>query len=440
MFVSLSAVDNVFGQDRESVQTFGLDTGTPIILRQFRSERDPNLRNEFKNIVGTAGFKHAWRAGSAFTAALQAGQLESEERDSDGTRSACLGIDLEPFSARSDYTVSFPFNSMDLQVQQATRVGRHQVIGGAQAFGQKKERRCSENIYDQSTGTSLLTNEEVMRGDDRTYRGYVRDEIRLTNALHVTLGVSYDDVHYEDQSSGKPYDIARWNPLAGLSILLGPSTVLRVAGFRNLNNDIASARISPTSVSGFVVERNEFPTSIRKEAGASLEHAWPRVFLGGRAFVRDAYVVSLLDGGASFIPEADAESRGGTAYANWLVARRVTLFADDTFLRMKTSAYVRDDNQVRGGFSFVHEAGLVARVSVGYFTQSFADTVVTGLPESSFALVNSEVTYEFAGKRGLATLVVTNLLDRDFQYVVEGIAVEQPQPVRRLLATLRWRF
>jgi hypothetical protein len=216
--------------------------------------------------------------------------------------------------------------------------------------------------------------------------------------------------------------------------------VLRVAGFRNLNNDIAGARISPTSVAGFVVERNEFPTAIRKEAGASLEHAWPRVFLGGRAFVRDAYVFSLLDGGTSFIPEADAESRGGTAYANWLVARRFTLFADDTFLRMKTAAYVRDDNQLRGGFSFVHEAGLVARVSVGYFTQSFSDTVVTGLPESSFALVNSEITYEFAGKRGLVTLVVNNLLDRDFQYVVEGVAVEQPQPVRRLMATLRWRF
>jgi tetratricopeptide (TPR) repeat protein len=440
MFLSLNAFNDVFGQGRETVQAFGLDTATPVLLRQFRTDRDPNLRNEITNVQGTAGYRHAWRAGSAFTAALQAGRLESEESDSDGMTSACLGIGLEPFLARSDYTLSFPFRSIDLQVQQATRVGRHQVVGGAQVFAQKKERRCSENIYFFETGTSLLKNEEVVKSDDHTYRGYLRDEIQVARAVHLTLGVSYDDVHYEDQSTGKPYDLARWNPLAGLTVLLSPKTVLRLAGFRNLNNDIAGARISPTSVAGFVVERNEFPTAIRKEAGLSLEHAWSRVFVGGRGFVRDTRIPSLLEGGTSFIPEADADTRGGSAYANWLVARRFSLFADDTFSRMKTSAYVRDDNQVRGGFSFVHEAGLVARVSVGYFTQTFTDTVVTDLPESSFPLVSSEITYEFAGKRGLATLVATNLFDRDFGYVVEGVSVEAPQPVRRLLASLRWRF
>ena len=402
LFVSLNAAWNVFGQDRESVQAFGLETGSPILVRQFRSDRDPNLRTDLDIFDGTVGYKHAWRPGSALTAAVQARQLESEESDVDALTSACAGIGLEPFGARADYTLSFPFRSLDLQVQQASRVGRHQLIGGAQSFAQRKERRCSENIYVVGTGQSLLRLEEALKTNDRTTRGYLRDEIQLGNVVHVTLGVSYDDVQYEDQSTGRRFDIARWNPLAGVSIHLGPSTVLRAAGFRSLNNDISGARISPTSVAGFVMERNEFPTAIRKEGGLSVEHAWPRVFLGGRAFLRDTRVPSLLADGASFVPEADAEGRGGHAYANWLVARRWTLFADDIYLRTKTSAYVRDDNQARAGFSFVHEAGLVARVAVGYFAQRFADATVTGLPESSFALVDSEITYEFARKRGLA--------------------------------------
>jgi tetratricopeptide (TPR) repeat protein len=442
LFLSVSDYSKDMGQDLETVQAFGLDSPTPILIREFRTDRDPNRRNQLDNVEGTVGYKHAWRAGSALTAAVRAGQLEQESSDPDGVASACYGYDLEQFGARSDYTLSFPFKSLDLQVQQATRVGRHQLIGGAQAFGQKKERRCRESLYFVAFGPGqpAVRNETVTRSEDRTYRGYLRDEVQIGSALHLTVGISYDDVHYEDQSTGKPYDLARWNPLVGLTVFLSPQTVLRVAGFRNLNNDIAGARISPTSVSGFVIERNEFPTAIRKEAGLSLEHAWPRVFTGARAFLRDTRVPGLLEDGASLVPEADEESRGGTVYANWLIARRLTLFADDTYARATNAAYLREDNQVRGGFSFVHERGLIARVSVGYFTQGFSRTQVTGLPESSFALIDSVITYEFAGKRGLFTLLANNLLDRDFRYAVEGVSVEPPQPLRRLLATLRWRF
>jgi hypothetical protein len=268
----------------------------------------------------------------------------------------------------------------------------------------------------------------------------VRDEIQLTKALHLTLGLSYDSVSYQDTLSGERFDIARWNPLAGAAVLLAPSTVLRVAAFRNVNNDISGARTSPTTVSGFVVARNEFPTAIRKEAGLSLEHAWSRVFVGARGFVRDTLVPSLKEAGTSIVPDADEESRGGTAYANWQVARRLTLFAADTYARSDTVAYVRLDNQARGGFSFVHEIGVVARVFVGYFTQRFTDTAVKDLPESSFPVVNSEITYEFANKQGLLTLLVNNVLERDFRFAVEGVSVAPPQPVRRMLATVRWRF
>ena len=442
LFLSVSDYSTDTGEDLETVQSFGLDSPTPILVRQFETERDPNRRNQLDNFEAVAGYKHAWRAGSALTAAARVGQLETASSDPDGLTSACYGYDLTQFGARSDYSLSFPFKSLDLQVQQATRVGRHQLIGGGQAFGQKKERRCRENLYFESSGPGqpALHNETVARGEDRTYRGYLRDEIQVSSAFHVTLGISYDDVRYESQTDGQRYDLARWNPLIGAAVLLGPRTVLRAAAFRNLNNDIAGARISPTSVSGFVVERNEFPTAIRKEAGLSLEHAWSRVFVGGRAFVRDTRVPGLLATGSSFVPEADEETRGGNLYANWLVARRLTLFADDTYSRGDNAAYVRLDNQVRGGFSFVHEAGLVARVAVGYFTQRFADTQVTGLPESSFPLVNSVITYEFADKRGLFTLEVNNLFDRDFRYVVEGVSVEPPLPLRRLLATFRWRI
>jgi hypothetical protein len=57
-----------------------------------------------------------------------------------------------------------------------------------------------------------------------------------------------------------------------------------------------------------------------------------------------------------------------------------------------------------------------------------------------FGLVDLRLGYEFPGKRGLALLQVTNLLNRHFFYQQEFIALDRFFPARQILFTLALYF
>ena len=268
--------------------------------------------------------------------------------------------------------------------------------------------------------------------------GYVRDEVALTPWMHLTAGLRRDDVRYYDFASQRDFVVRRWNPLAGIAIRITPSTVVRAAAFRSLSSDFTGAKISPTTVSGFVIARNELPTAIRKETNASIEHAWTRAFLGVRTFVRQTTVPSLAD--VAFLPEAESHAVGGSAFLNVTASPRLSLFADDQVIRTETRIFDQVDHRVRLGFNFIHERGFFARITTEYITQRFSNTTAVELPKSGFGLTDIDVKQEFAGKRGLFQFTITNLFDRRFDAVVEGLSIERLLPDRRALAQLRWRF
>lgn len=437
VFLSLNTSRSTEGQSNQIVRTLGRETDAPVIIRQFIDDPDPNLVNRFTQTDLRFGARYDWRPGSAFTAAASVLRWEQRTENPDYEYSTCTGINLSQFGALSSSHYRAPIDSYDVQAQQATRLGRHQLIVGAQFFEQDKAVDCVDSVYLAADGTPLgeLTSRES--GRDRTATAYVRDEIAVASWLHVTLGLRRDDVTYVDLFDSREYSLRRWNPMGGASIYLGPSTVLRVAALRNLNSDFTGSKLSPSTVSGFVVERNEQPTAIRKEANASLEHAWPRAFAGVRAFLRDTRVPTLLE--FAFSPEAETRSTGASLFVNLLASRRVSVFADDVFARLDTRNFLRTDNKVRVGVNFVHERGFFARIATSYVTQRFSDTPVTDLPRSGFGLADLDLRYEFADRRGALTFTVDNLFERRFNAVVEGLSVERIRPDRRALLQFRWR-
>jgi hypothetical protein len=189
-------------------------------------------------------------------------------------------------------------------------------------------------------------------------------------------------------------------------------------------------------VSGFVIERNELPTAVRNEGNASIEHGWARAFVGARAFMRRTQ--TLTD--RSFNPAADNRTLGGGGYLNVILNRRFTVFADEQLIRTRTPNFDQFDTRFRVGLNFVHPRGIFAQVSTSHYTQSFSNTPVTELPNSTYPLTDAAITYEFAAKRGELNVGVWNLFDRKFQTIVEGLSVDPPLPDRRVLARLRWRL
>ena len=262
-----------------------------------------------------------------------------------------------------------------------------------------------------------------------------------TPRLHASIGVAYEQLTYHDLNIETSADESQWSPRLGLSFRLTPTTVLRAAAFRNLNTNFLSANIAPPTVAGFVQMRNEFPTAVRKEFDVSVEHSGRRAFVGARTFYRDTTVPFLVQlGQVSFIPEADASAAGGLVFLNWIAARRVSVFGDNQLVRFRADAFDRYDNVARAGINLIHPRGLLVRLTESFVIQRFTRTAVPNLPRSSFALTDLEVTYDFAGKRGLASLTLTNAFDQEFVAAIEGLSIDVFAPSRRLIASMRWRL
>jgi tetratricopeptide (TPR) repeat protein len=443
LFVSYSGVRTSAGAPETTNRIVGDDIFNVVILRQFNAAPDPTETNRFRSNEVTVGVKHQWRAGSAFTAAARYETLE-QTVELPASLIACSGINLgalPPFSelgARSRRRTRNPFDVVDLQVQQATRVGRHQLIVGHQFYTLDKATRCSETIsfegLDQTFDNAIDSD-----GHDTGSHTYVRDEIRLASWLHATAGVAYQQLSFADTVSDRRFDVNQWSPRIGIAARLTPTTLVRAAAFRQLHINLFASSIAPPTIAGFVVARNEFPTAKRNEYSVSIEQSMSRAFFGVRAFVRDSRVPFLLEAG-SFIPEADATGAGVSVDVNWIAHDRVTVFGENRLVRFGSNPFDRYDNLARLGVNIIHPRGLFIRVAAGHVTQRFANALVSGLPRSGFTLADFRVAYEFGGKRGLATFDVTNAFNERFNAVIENLSVDNFLPRRRLVASLRWRL
>jgi hypothetical protein len=312
------------------------------------------------------------------------------------------------------------------------------LIVGHQRYTLDKGTRCSETVSFAAL-PDTFENSFNDDGHDSGAQTYIRDEVQITAWLHASAGVSYQQLSYHDTTASKTFDVDQWSPRAGLGVRLTPTTFLRAAAFRQLHINIFSSNIAPPTIAGFVVARNEFPTSQRDEYSLSLEKSATRAFFAVRAFLRDTEVPYLLESG-SFIPEADAKVRGGSVYVNWIAHNRFTVFAENQLLRFGANQFDRYDNLARVGVNVIHPRGVFVRVAASHVTQRFANTVVPGLPRSGFSLTDLQLGYEFARKRGMFNFRISNAFDEQFDAIVEGLSIDEFLPRRRAVASLRWRL
>jgi tetratricopeptide (TPR) repeat protein len=453
VFAVLTGVTDVEGQDSDRVVSIGTFPNQ-VSVQQIVEQPDPTFTSRTTFAEATLGFTHFWAPGAVFTLKADALDVGAEEHDPDATFAVCpteLGIgDLTPLFATSDARFGTPYRGVTFQAQQSARLKRHQLIAGGDYTRRRKTRRCSDFVTSTVYSGSLSADAEESAWE-RTTAAYLRDDITLARWAHLTVGARYVDGSY--QAPGETaFRFRHFNPYAGVSLRVGPTTMVQAAAFRNTNSDFLSASIAPPTVAGFVFERNELPTSVRKEAGVAVQNAWRGTFVEVRGFVRRstaaAFIVTPEDLDPSIAafahlltsPDADFTARGVTLSYNQIVTRRVALFADEQFITRDARMVDRRDNQVRVGVNYIHPAGIYAKVATRVLNQAFSNTTVEGLPTGSFPLTDASMQYEFARKRGLLTWTVTNMFNRRFRTVIEGLTVEAPLPYRVMALTLRWRL
>ena len=186
--------------------------------------------------------KHHWRLGSALTAAINYDYIKQVEETPSSPTSICSGVDVSFLGARANATTTNPFRTLDAQVQQATLLGRHQLIVGQQVISQQKSDQCRETITIRGTSVSVPGSFD-RSGRDSSYVTYIRDEMQLTSRVHATAGVAYEQTTYNDLSAARVFARDQWDPRVGLSVRAGPSTFVRAAAFRNLNTNFFGSTI-----------------------------------------------------------------------------------------------------------------------------------------------------------------------------------------------------
>ena len=114
--------------------------------------------------------------------------------------------------------------------------------------------------------------------------------------------------------------------------------------------------------------------------------------------------------------------------------------ASNVFVRDETGRYTSNDNVTQGSLSFVHERGLQLKITDSYLMQTFLHTDAPELKNAGYNLTDVTLAYELPGKRAKATLAVTNIFNREFSTLLEGLTMQQPRPQRHGAFTFQLRY
>jgi hypothetical protein len=394
---------------------------------------DPNNTIRIKNSKGTLGFKHIWRVGSVLTTAFQVEELKFFSRNPD------FPLTVTPPFLSSD-SLNFNQRVYNFQIQQITRLGRHQTIIGAELQREQQNVDSRKTYYLPVFNVNILEIRERSQAGNNAFEGWFQDHLKPFSFLDVTLGVRYQNVGIGQAFYDTSLAFQRWNPLFGISLRLTNSTLLRAAAFKRLNKDIASSNIFPPTVAGFPLDRNELPATQRRELAVALEQSFGNTFLMAQASYRKIEDLSSKARYRFAYADLTVKQTGLDFYLNQMLARRWSLFADNQYRQEQNAEVIRRDNQARLGLNFIHEKGFFLRLTNSYVTQRFINTNVKELADATYNLTDLEFKYEFLNKHGKLTLEVNNLFGRKFNSFVEGLSIQRPRPKRTVILILDWRF
>jgi hypothetical protein len=197
----------------------------------------------------------------------------------------------------------------------------------------------------------------------------------------------------------------------------------------------------PPEVASFPWQINVDNGALIREAGFAWEAQWtPKTF-----------TVLKLDAHRISVPLYEVSSTGQESRVQWMWKRYLASITINQILSryfgLSLSGWAKKiDPNFPGSRDFKEYAGtgqLIFWHPSGFragFGSIFGKQDLTDRGDNLFALFNASVGYEFPGKRGLASLEVTNLLNRHFFFQNEFVTLDSIFPGRRILFKLALYF
>ena len=417
-----------YGNDETEVITVGEDTSYPINVQVVAEQPDPNWDSQTHYFGTTVGFKHLFGNASPFIAMAQYELIRDLTLDPDAP--SLIPEILLDTSIRSTWDL------FDAQVQQIFRLGsKNQLIAGLETYVTNQTRYDVIDAYDEPTGSSVYDWADLFLSDNWGLAFWIWDKWQILPWLHATAGVRFQKDSGEALLSNQNYDYTGLYPLLGLSLDVGAKAMVRASFFQRLNTRMFGSKISPTTVEGFLLERNEPEYTKRTEVNFSLETAGRRLFQATHLFYRHNVYPP-----AGIITYDEAEHLGLNNYFNLIVTQFLCLFAENQLVLITTVPFWELNNQFRAGLTLTFPFGLTLRLTDTVILQTYHQSIITELTDSFFNLLDLEASFVFPGKLGSLNVTVTNVLDQKFSTFIEGLSLNPILPYRRVLATLSLRI
>jgi hypothetical protein len=357
------------------------------------------------------------------------------------------------------------------QIQQQLIVDKHTIIGGFDYFSGHLKFRSTEqldtllkNYYNLTSsfffnGTPVgtfsvpytlplnfsvsATGKLDYQPPERSSTFYLLDYWNINPRLMIEMGVVKDIAKSSRIGFATPVYNNKWGGRFGINYLASDRHTFRLALQEHVATHFLSLSPSliPPEVASFPWQINADNGSLVREAGFAWEAQWtPKTFGVLRL---DAHRIDVPLYAVSSTNEAD---RVNFLWKRYLASYTLNQIIGDYFGVSLSGWAKKLDPNFPGSRDFKEYAGTAQlifwhpsgfRAGVGSI---FGKQDLTNRGDNLFGLFNAAMGYEFPGKRGLATLEFTNLLNRHFYFQKEFVTLDSIFPDRRIMFKLALYF
>jgi Flp pilus assembly protein TadD len=259
----------------------------------------------------------------------------------------------------------------------------------------------------------------------RQHNVYLYSNWKLPQRLTGTLGVSYDSYDEQPLSNG-PYAIdktyrQRINPKLGLQWELYNNFRVRGVYVHTLKRQlVVDQTIEPTQVAGFNQFYDDFNGTFAKMYGVGADIKVTTSLYAGAEFTRRELM---------WLPTPIAEKGNEKQYRVYIHWAPLTNWSFNTEYQREEINQNLSGNQLLTSLQtttvpvavrYFSPMGIFAEFGTNFIWQRRADTNLitektTPFASTAFSLVNTALGYRLPKRRGILSLEVRNLLDKDFR-------------------------
>jgi hypothetical protein len=290
--------------------------------------------------------------------------------------------------------------------------------------------------------------------DTRQATGYAYAYWMATDWMKITGGLAFN--HYNEDPDGPgALKISRVSPKLGVEIRPIPEVTLRAAAFRSVKHRLVfDQTLEPTQIAGFNQTFQDFNGTESTTFGLGADwHPLPWLWLGGEATWRELEQPVFFDAGLATASigsfDGSADTVRGYIGATLGPQVAVSVGAEHTVLKLSRGAGFSDDLSTvlaPASVRWFHPIGVFASAEAVYYNQDLTRTsaaIGQSSGDTDGVVVNLAGGYRLPDQRGVLSIEVLNLLDKDVEFQEPSYRVGDVgtrQLARGLTVTVRGTF